>query len=95
MTDAPFQPVRNYNRSSGVTACRIKPRGAGNKADQAIETENIVDVTRAMLVDGLASRVKAIAGGPVNYLTYGGDKLVRYELSPEIAGAIGVPRVAA
>ncbi|QFG38482.1 5-methylcytosine-specific restriction protein B [Paracoccus pantotrophus] len=90
-TGAPFQPVRNYNRSSGVSAFRIKPRGAGNKADEAIETEDIVDVARAMLVDGLASRVKAIAGGPVNYLTYGGDKLVRYELSPEIAQAIGVP----
>ncbi|WP_111432101.1 AAA family ATPase [Rhodobacteraceae bacterium DSL-40] len=90
-TGAPFQPVRNYNRSSGVSAFRIKPRGAGNKADEAIEAENIVDVARAMLVDGLASRVKAIAGGPVNYLTYGGDKLVRYELSPEIAQAIGVP----
>lgn len=90
-TGGPFQPVKNYNRSSGVSAFRIKPRGAGNKADEAIETEDIVDVARAMLVDGLASRVKAIAGGPVNYLTYGGDKLVRYELSPEIAQAIGVP----
>ncbi len=90
-TDTPFQPVRNLNRTTGVSAFRIKPRGAGNKADEAIETEDIVDVARAMLVDGLASRVRAIAGGPVNYLTYGGDKLVRYELVPEIAQAIGVP----
>lgn len=88
---APFQPVRNFNRTTGVSAFRIKPQGAGNNADEAIETQDIVDVARAMLVDGLASRVKAIAGGPVNYLTYGGDKLVRYELSPEIAQAIGVP----
>ena len=90
-TDAPFKPVRNFNRNTGVSAFRIKPRGAGNKADEAIEAEDVVDVARAMLVDGLASRVKAIAGGPVNYLTYGGDKLVRYELAPEIAQAIGVP----
>tara|TARA_R110002074_G_scaffold378796_1_gene556738 strand:+ start:7083 stop:10271 length:3189 start_codon:yes stop_codon:yes gene_type:complete len=90
-TDAPFQPVRNFNRTNGVSAFRIKPRGAGNKTDEAIETEDIVDVARAMLVDGLASRVKAIAGGPVNYLTYGGDKLIRYELAPKIAQAIGVP----
>lgn len=90
-TDAPFQPVRNFNRNTGVSAFRIKPRGAGNKADEAIETEDIADVARAMLVEGLASRVKAIAGGPVNYLTYGGDKLVRYELAAEIAQAIGVP----
>ena len=89
-TDAPFQPVRNFNRTTGVSAFRIKPQSAGNEADEAIETEDIVDVARAMLVDGLASRVKAIAGGPVNYRTYGGDKLVRYELAPEIAQAIGV-----
>jgi 5-methylcytosine-specific restriction protein B len=88
---APFQPVRNFNRTTGVSAFRIKPRGAGNNADEAIETQDIVDVARAMLVDGLPSRVKAISGGPVNYLTYGGDKLVRYELAPEIAQAIGVP----
>lgn len=91
VTGATFQPVRNFNRSTGVSAFRIKPRGSGNRADEAIETEDIVDVARAMLIDGLASRVKAIAGGPVNYLTYGGDKLIRYELAPEIAHAIGVP----
>lgn len=89
--DKPFQPVRNFNRPTGISAFRIKPRGAGNRADEVIETVNVVDVARAMLVDGLASSVKAISGGPVNYLTYGGDKLVRYELAPEIAQAIGVP----
>lgn len=87
----PFQPVKNFNRSNGVSAYRIKPRGAGNKANEAIETEDMVDVARAMLVDGLASRVKAIAGGTVNYLTYGGEKLVRYQLDPNIAKKIGVP----
>jgi len=87
----PFQPVRNFNRTTGVSAFRIKPRGAGNSADEAIEIQDIREVARAMLVEGLASRVKAISGGSVNYLTYGGDKLVRYELDPEIAQAIGVP----
>ena len=87
----PFQPVKNFNRSNGVSAYRIKPKGAGNKADEAIETEDMVEVARAMLVDGLASRVKAIAGGTVNYLTYGGEKLVRYQLDPDIAKKIGVP----
>lgn len=88
---APFQPVRNFNRTSGVSAYRIKPRGAGNKADEAIETTDIVEVARAMLIDGLPARIKAISGGSVNYLTYGGDKLVRYELAPEIAAALGIP----
>jgi 5-methylcytosine-specific restriction protein B len=87
----PFQPVRNFNRTTGVSAFRIKPRGAGNTVTEAIETEDIRDVARAMLVEGLASRIKAISGGPVNYLTYGGDKLIRYELDPEIAQALGVP----
>jgi 5-methylcytosine-specific restriction protein B len=89
---APFHSVRNFNRTTCISAFRIKPRGAGNNADEAIETQDIVDVARAMLVDGLpSSRVKAISGGPVNYLTYGGDELVRYELDPESAQAIGVP----
>jgi len=86
-----FQPVRNFNRATGVSAFRIKPRGAGNSAAEAVEIQDIVEVARAMLVDGLASRIKALSGGPVNYLTYGGDKLVRYELDPAIAKAIGVP----
>jgi len=89
--DVPFQPVRNFNRTTGVSAYRIKPRGAGNRADEAIETDDIVEVARAMLIDGMAARTKAISGGPVNYLTYGGEKLVRYELSPELAAALGIP----
>jgi 5-methylcytosine-specific restriction protein B len=87
----PYQPVKNFNRTNGISAYRIKPKGADNKADEAIETEDIVDVARAMPVEGLASRVKAIAGGTVNYLTYGGDKLVGYQLDPNIAEKIGVP----
>lgn len=87
---APFQPVRSFNRTSGVSAYRIKPRGAGNKADEAIETTDIIEVVRAMLIDGLPARIKAISGGSVNYLTYG-DKLIRYELAPEIAAALGIP----
>ncbi|MBX3476288.1 MAG: AAA family ATPase [Brevundimonas sp.] len=87
----PFQPVRNFNRKTGVSAFRIKPKGAGNKAEEAIETTDIVEVARAMLIDGLPARIKAISGGDVNYLTYGGEKLVRYELAPGIAAALGLP----
>ncbi len=89
--DVTFQPVRNFNRTTGVSAFCIKPKGAGDKAEEAIETTEIVEVARAMLINGLAARAKAISGGPVNYLTYGGDKLVRYELSPELATALGIP----
>ncbi len=83
--------MKNLNRTTGVLAYRIKPRGGGNRADEAIETGEIVDVARAMLVDGLASQVKALDGGQPNYLTYGGDKLVRYELAAEIAEMFGIP----
>lgn len=89
--DVPYQPVRNFNRATGVSAFRIRPRGAGNKSQEAIETGEIVEVARAMLIVGLAARAKAISGGPVNYLTYGGGKLVRYELSAELARELDLP----
>lgn len=88
---SPYQPVKNHNRTSGISAFYIKPKGAKNSADDAIKTEDIQEVARAVLIEGLAARIKAISGGPVNYLTYGGNKLVRYELDPEIAKAIGIP----
>lgn len=87
---AVYQPVRSRNSITGMVAFRIQPRGAGNKTEAATETNEISDVAQAMLVNGLASRVKANSGGPSNYLTYGG-KLVRYELDPVIAQEIGVP----
>ncbi|MBF0247284.1 MAG: AAA family ATPase [Alphaproteobacteria bacterium] len=87
----PYQPVRNFNRATQISAFYIKPRGAGNTTNEAFKTEDIREVARAMLIDGLASRIKSISGGPVNYLTYGGNKLVRYELDPKIANEIGVP----
>lgn len=87
---AAYQPVRSRNNTTGMVAFRIQPRGAGNKTESATETNEITDVAQAMLIDGLASRVKANSGGPANYLTYGG-KLVRYELDLAIAQEIGVP----
>lgn len=88
----PFQPVGIINRTTGISAFRFKPRGAVNTLADAIETADIGAVARAMLIEGLASRIEAISGGPANYLTYGRNKkLVRYELDPEIAHAIGVP----
>lgn len=87
----PYQPVKHSSRTNGPSAYRIKAKGSSNNPDEEIETEDIVDVARAMLVEGLSSKVKAIADGTVNYLTYGGDKLVGYQLDPNIAEKIGVP----
>ena len=44
-----------------------------------------------MLIDGRPARVQSLGGGPVNYIGYGKQKLVRYELDPTIAEEIGVP----
>jgi hypothetical protein len=86
-----FKPVRHNNRQTGRSAYRIKPPGASNKADEALEVDTIAEVARAMLIEGLASRVQSVRGGAVNYLGYGKQKLVRYELDPTIAKEVGVP----
>jgi 5-methylcytosine-specific restriction protein B len=88
---AAFKPVLNHNRSTDRSAYRVKPAGASNKADDAVELDTIEEVARAMLVSGLPARVQSVNGGPVNYLGYGKQKLVRYELDPAIAARIGVP----
>ncbi|MCZ4088734.1 hypothetical protein [Sinorhizobium psoraleae] len=88
---AAFKPVVNLNRQTGQSAYRIKPAGASNRANEAVEVSTIAEVARAMLIDGRPARVQSVSGGSVNYLTYGKQKLVRYELDPAIANEIGVP----
>lgn len=86
-----FKPVLNFNRQTGHSAYRIKPLGASNKAEDAIEVGTLTDVARAMLIEGRPARIQSIRGGPVNYLVYGKQKLVRYVLDQTIAEEIGVP----
>lgn len=86
-----FKPVLNFNRTTGRSAYRIKPAGASNRADEAIEIEKLSDVAREILVNGRPARIQSVHGGPVNYLAYGKQKLVRYILDPKIASEIGVP----
>lgn len=88
---AAFKRVKQYNRQTAHYAYRIKPTGASNKTDETVEIDTIAEVARAMLVDGLPVRVQPTWGGPANYLGYGKQKLVRYELHPSIANEIGVP----
>lgn len=87
---AEYQPVKHFNRKTGVSAYRVKPPGASNETADCIELDTIEDLAKAMLVDGLPARVKALKGGPVNYLKFGAQKLVSYELEPSIAATIGV-----
>jgi hypothetical protein len=86
-----YQAVRHYNRQTGNSAFRIKPPGASNETADCIELDTIEELAKAMLIDNLPARVKALAGGPVNYLKFGAQKLVAYELDPTIAGRLGVP----
>ena len=86
-----YQPVQHHNRKTGVSAYRVKPPGASNETDDCLELDTIEETAKAMLVDKLPARVKALAGGPVNYLKFGAQKLVEYELDPDIADRIGVP----
>ena len=85
-----YQPVQHYNRKTKKSAYRAKPPGASNETDDCIELDTIEEIAKAMLVDGLPARVKALDGGPVNYLKFGAQKLVAYELEPGIAEKIGV-----
>jgi 5-methylcytosine-specific restriction protein B len=87
--DAPYRPVRDGG--SGRSVFKIKPKGASNLAAEAIHTEEWLEVARAMLVDGLAARCQPLPRGQVNYLKFGAEKLVRYELDPEIAQSLGIP----
>jgi len=86
-----FKPVKNHNRQSGRSAYRLKPAGASNLADEALEVDTLAEVARGMLVDRLPARLQSTSGGQVNYLAYGKQRLVRYELDPTIAAEIGVP----
>ena len=89
-TGAAFRPVRHGERD-GRSVYKVKSPRSSNRADEALAFDNLADVARAMLVDGLSARVQSIHKGPVNYLGYGKQKLVRYELDPKIAVEIGVP----
>jgi len=84
-----YRPVRDGG--SGRSIFKIKPKGAGNLAAEAIHTEEWLEVARAMLVDGLAARCQLLPRGQTNYLKFGAGKLVRYELDSSIAETLGIP----
>lgn len=89
--DLAYRPVAQANESSGVLAYRAKPKGASNETSQAIELPSIDELARAMLIDGLPGRVQADNSTQRNYLRYGAEKLVRYQLNDEIAARLGIP----
>jgi hypothetical protein len=86
-----YQPVRSFVRSSGRSVFKVKPRGASNRTDEAVQTDSVLEVARYMFVEGLPARCQSLFKGPVNYLRFGADKLVSYELGAEIASELGIP----
>ena len=93
---AAYQPVKHSNRVSGRSAYRVKPKGASNRTEDFLELDTVEELARAMLVDGLPARVKALDNtGSVSVLRFGAEALVRYELDPGIARRLGISATSA
>lgn len=86
-----YQPTRTAH-GPGISTYDIQRPGTSNRANDAERVGSIIEVARAMLIEGRLARVKRIDNkGPANYVGYGKQKLVRYELDPSIAAELGVP----
>lgn len=87
-----YEPALQLNRASEVSAFRIKPAGASNETTDAVETDSLFDVARALLIDDRPVRIRAISASVANYLSYGpGKKLQKYRMSDDLADALGLP----
>ena len=82
-------PVQQTDRETGLKAFRI--RGASNRTEDAIPTQDIVEVGKALFLDQRAVRVVRSNNGRRPYLSYGKQKLTSYTMDPEIASALGIP----
>jgi 5-methylcytosine-specific restriction enzyme B len=82
-------PVRQTNRTTGITAFRIM--GTSNRTEDAIETTDIVEIGQALFKEGKSVRVLRSNNGRRPYLSYGKQKLVAYEITPELASILGIP----
>ncbi len=85
-----YRPRQERNLQTGQSAYRIKPAGASNETAAAIETNDVVQVARALLLDGLPVRIVAEHSSTASYLKFPG-KMVSYRLNPDIAAALGLP----
>lgn len=82
-------PVRQTNRATGATAFRIM--GATNRTQDAIETNDIIEIGKALFKDGRVVRVVRSNNRRRSYFGYGKQKLTSYEVASEIAAALGIP----
>jgi hypothetical protein len=72
-----YRPRRERNQRTGERAYRIKPAGASNETAEAIETNDVLQVARALILEGRPVRIVAMGAPTANYLKYPG-KLSSY-----------------
>lgn len=86
-----YRPVLNKNSKTGRVAYRVAPPGGSNRTDDAIEVDTLIEVARAVLLEGKLARIAPVDGGTDNLMGYGKRKLVAYALNPELAAKLGIP----
>lgn len=84
-----YRPQQQRNQQTDQVAYRIKPAGASNETAAAIATNDVVEVARALLIEGRPVRIAAEGASVANYLRFPG-KLVGYRLRPDIAEGLGI-----
>ena len=83
-----YEPIMQSNQETGNIAYRIKT-GSDNKTASSTETPSLEEVAKALLVDRRPVRIAKEGESHANYLTFPG-KLVRWEMSPTLAAAVGL-----
>lgn len=78
-----YAPIAQTNSSSGRKAYRFRRVGTSNRTEDAVETNDLVELCRAVLVDRFAARISTDDGSAASYLTYPG-KFSGYWLRPDI-----------
>ncbi len=85
----PFAPTLVTPVEGGEPTYRISL--GGNRREDTEDVSDLIDVAKALLVDGRSVRITPLAGGPANLLGYGKQKLVGYCIAQSIADALGIP----
>lgn len=90
-----YEVVMQTNSQTGSKAYRYKPTGASNRTDDAVETRDLIEVARALFVNGFAVRIARAGEGVANYLIYPGRTFSGHWLRPDISIAIGMTSASA
>ena len=83
-----YEPVAQTNAATSRNTYRFRPASASNRTEDAVETNDLTELCRALFVDGFAARISTVGSGTASYLTYPGKKFGAYWLRPDIAGQL-------